>query len=250
MFVGLRLEDMERAFVVKEPTVKGFNKMNKYLASLFVAIKKVSNDYIRYTYHIENPESPNANEKSLERSNDEISHVERVFAYELYRQWCELDIIKYTKGLVVNAEIPKQFIDATFENKGMLCYPDILLHYGQNDYKHNYIICEIKRKEYVDSYPQKMNDDINKLLVYVGNNTFIKKHVFEWKPFNVGVFLMTVKALKTHEKETYSLNLITKHLNKEILDMKNNQLTKKIVCSIYDGKELKYDTLYNIINNI
>ena len=57
-----------------------------------------------------------------------------------------------------------------------------------------------------------------------------------------------VKTLKKHEGEEYSLDLISKHLDKKILNLGKGNVTKKIVCVIYNGQELKYDTLYNMIN--
>ena len=240
---------MEHTYVINEPIVEGINGANaKYLNSLFLAIKNVTIDYIRYTYHNVNQESAYATKKTIKRSKAEISHVERVFAYELYRQWCEQVIIRSTPKLVINAETPKQFIDEIFDKTGNLYYPDMVLHSGQNAFKGNHIICEIKRKEYVDSYPKEMNDDIKKLCVYVDENTKIKNNNIVWTPFKVGVFIMTIKELKKHEKEKYSLNLIYKHLNRDVLNLKNKDVTKKIVCVIYNGDELKYDTLYNMLN--
>ena len=240
---------MERTYVINEPIVEGVGETNTiYLNSLFIAIKNVTKDYIRYTYHNEDPKSASASEKSIKRSKAEISHVERVFAYELYRQWCEQNIIKNTSGLVINAEIPKQFIDREYEEMGNLYYPDMVLHNGQNNFVGNHVVCEIKRKEYVDAYPEKMNDDINKLIVYVSDNTKVKNKDINWEPFGVGVFLMTIKELKKHEGEEYSLDLISKHLDKKILNLGKENVTKKIVCVIYNGQELKYDTLYNMIN--
>lgn len=240
---------MERTFVINEPIVEGINNTNtKYLLSLFAAIKNVSKDYIRYTYHNENPKSSTATEESIKRSNAEISHVERVFAYELYRQWYEQDLIRNTPKLVINAEIPKQFIDGGYSDTGMLCYPDMVLHFGQNDYGHNFIICEIKRKEYVDSYPEKMNDDIKKLVIYVDEKTKTKINDINWEPFGIGVFIMTVKELKISESEEYSLNLILRHFDQDILNLREKDVAKKIVCVIYNGNELRYDTLYNMLN--
>ena len=249
VFVRLMNFIMESTYVVNEPKIDGIDKPNKiYLKSLFIAIKNVTTNYIRYTHHNENSQSDSATEKSINRSNAEIGHVERVFAYELYRQWCEQDIIRNTTGLVINAEIPKQFIDEEYEKTGNLYYPDMVLHSGQNIFAGNHIVCEIKRKEYVDAYPVKMNDDINKLIVYVSDNTKVKNKDINWEPFGVGVFLMTIKELKKHEGEEYSLDLISKHLDKKILNMGKENVMKKIVCVIYNGQELKYDTLYNMIN--
>ena len=249
MFIGFICKVMERTFEINEPVVEGINKTNtKYLLSLFAAIKNVSIGYIRYTNHNVNPNSSAATEELIKRSNAEISHVERVFAYELYRQWCEQDIVRNTPQLVINAEIPKQFIDGESVGKSMLYYPDMVLHFGQNDYRHNFIICEIKRKEYVDSYPEKMNDDINKLVIYVDEKTKTKYHDINWEPFAIGVFLMTVKELKITENEKYTLDLLLRHFNQDVLNLREKDVAKKIVCIIYNGQELRYDTLYNMLN--
>ena len=103
-------------------------------------------------------------------------------------------------------------------------------------------------KEYVDSYPEKMNDDIKKLVIYIDEKTKAQNIDKNWKPFSIGVFLMTVKELKTHENEKYSLDLISKHFNQDVLDLKLCNVAKKIVCVIYDGSKLIYDTLYNMLN--
>lgn len=244
---GIIYSGMEHTYVINEPIVEGVSESNMvYLKSLFIAIKNVTIDYIRYTYHNENSNS--ASPKTIKRSKAEISHVERVFAYELYRQWCEQDIIRNTSRLIINAEIPKQLIDGEYEKTGKLYYPDMVLHDGQNNYVGNHVVCEIKRKENVDNNPKQMNDDIHKLIVYVSENKIMKNKKINWEPFGVGVFLMTVKDIKHHEEEHYSLDLISKHFNKKTLKLEKENVTKKIVCVIYNGQELIYDTLYNMIN--
>lgn len=238
---------MEKSYEKNTPLVEGVDETSeKLLSSLFVAIKNVGIDYIRYVHHIEKPKLRCATSTSLERSNEEISHVERVFAYELYRQWCDQDVIRNTPGFVINAEIPKQLIDNLYRDEGRLYYPDMVLHFGQNTYNSNYIICEIKRKEYVESYPEKLNEDIKKLCIYVDEKTKRKADVQDWEPYKLGVFLMTVKNIDKNKDEKYSLGLITKWLNQDILSTKET-LLKKIVCAIYNGNDLRYDTLYNMI---
>ena len=239
--------DMEKTYEYNDPLVEGLDDTTvKLLSSLFDAIKSIGIDYIRYVHHYENPKSKSATSTSIERSNEEISHVERIFAYELYRQWHDQDVIRNTPGFVINAEIPKQLIDNLYHDEGHLYYPDMVLHFGQNTYNNNYIICEIKRKEYVESYPEKLNEDIKKLCIYVDERTKPKADVQDWEPYKLGVFIMTVKELKKNEKEKYSLDLIYKHLSQDILSLED-RIPKKIFCVIYDGKELKYDTLYNMI---
>ena len=141
------LRIMQRTFIINEPIIKGFRETGKYLYSLFVALKRVSQDYIRFTYHYSDP--------SDERSKAEISHVERVFAYEFYRQWCDHELIRLTDNIVINAEVPKQLIDVYYNEGKHLYYPDMVLHSGQKDSCNNLIICEIKRKEYFESVKKR-----------------------------------------------------------------------------------------------
>ena len=228
---------MQHTFMIKDSKISGFRgETSKFLYSLFVAIKRVSPNYIRFTYHYSDP--------SDERSKAEISHVERVFAYEFYRQWCDHELIKRNSNVVINAEVPKQLIDEYYDDGNHLYYPDMVLHSCQSDSDKNLIICELKRKEYVESCPQEMVDDFKKLRIYLSKETKVKEKLPDWKPFKVGVFVMIVKMLK--DGEQLSVDLIRNNLAAEI-NVFPDDIKKRIVCVVYDGNELKYDTLYNMI---
>lgn len=229
---------MQRTFIINEPIINGFRETGKYLYSLFVALKRVSQDYIRFTYHYSN--------SSDERSKAEISHVERVFAYEFYRQWCDHELIRQTDDVVINAEVPKQLIDEYYDESKHLYYPDMVLHSGQSDSCNNLIICEIKRKEYVDSCSKELIEDFKKLKFYLSKEAKVNEKLPHWEPFKTGVFVMIVRRLKKGEQ--MSVNLIGNHLNTEIQNFPDC-IKKRIVCVVYDGHDLKYDTLYNMIND-
>ena len=70
--------------------------------------------------------------------------VERSFAYEFYHQWSLLlkDYMKKNKSyrLFINGEIPKKLNRSTY-------IPDMIIHGDPTDLNHQFIVCEIKRKE-------------------------------------------------------------------------------------------------------
>lgn len=223
---------MERLFFENNP-IEGFgNEISKYLTSLFVSICNVDSIYIHYDGY---------------NSKEDIEHVERAFAYELYHQWCNNPIIKNSKSLIINAEIPKELIcEAKHINKS-LTYPDMVLHRGQNNYKGNLIICEIKRDSYARQNPDKILEDFDKLQIYLSDGLKVKRNDEEWEPFKLGVFIMT-----DSEKTDLPLSVdnIFEHLGErvETIIKYDVNIKRRIVCVVYNGNELKYDTLYNITN--
>ena len=227
------IDNMRERVFTQDHNVTGFRGIIEiYLYSLFASLKKVTKDYIRYTYYT----SDTLNEK---RKKEE-SHVERVFAYELYRQWCDNEIIKANTRLVINAEIPKQLVDC--EDDGHLYYPDLVLHLGQNASKGNLIVCEFKRKDYVDLHPDEMQSDFKKLKHYIDEGTKAK-NIDNWEPFKIGVFVMVVKFLT--DEEVFSIKLIEQYFNQEIRGYCDN-IKKRIICVVYNGEELKYATLKDL----
>lgn len=226
---------MEQAFVT--PSINGYDKaIGEYLHSLLLSIKNVDISFIRF--------DGTDNKKDIE-------HVERVFAYELYHQWCNNSIISKNKNLMVNAEIPKVLIDENREKKIPIMYPDLLLHHGQNVFKGNLIICEIKRERYVHQDPVRLLDDLLKLRMYISPELKVKDRD-DWKPYEVGVFVMTIRK---DVQPICSLSLVREYLKKAesiktTKNIPNDDLNRQIVCVVYNGNELKYDTLHNIINEI
>lgn len=57
---------------------------------------------------------------------------------------------------------------------------------------------------------------------------------------------MIVKELK--DEQQLSVEIIKNNLKEEIKNIPE-EITKKIICVVYDGTDLKYDTLYNMLNN-
>ena len=108
---------------------------------LFRAISLVDKKYINYTVY---------NGKKKEKQ----FHKERVFAYELYRQWANILESECNEPLVLNAELDK-IIDERIGTEGdtervnsleeLRKYPDLVLHKGQGSDKIQKIVCELKR---------------------------------------------------------------------------------------------------------
>ena len=219
---------MEKTFVYE--AIENFcSADSKYLYSLLASISNVDSSYIHYDGY-----------------KNEEEHVERVFAYELYRQWCNHPIINNNKYLVVNAEIPKQLIGDA-QKTIPLMYPDMVLHYGQNKYKGNLIVCEIKRRGYAYQNTDKVRDDFIKLNYYLSNELKVKANNKNWEPFNIGVFIMTDSEDSIIPLSVSNIKTcLEKHL--EEIKIIDSAIMSKIVCVVYNGRELKYDTLFNMIN--
>lgn len=219
---------MEKDFVVCE-RIEGLKyDIGKYLYSLLDSISNVDSSYIHY----------DGNNK-----DEDFDHVERVFAYELYRQWCDYPLIKNNKSIMVNAEIPKNLICEARKEKPDLMYPDMVLHHGQNSYKGNLIVCEIKREGYASQHHDKVREDFIKLKTFLSDELKVKANNAEWEPFEIAVFVLTVSKDAT---DALSVSRILTFLeNQDIEDI--NKYSERIYCVVYNGKELKYDTLYNMM---
>ena len=222
---------MEKTFVVNQP-FDGFNgEISKYIYSLFLSISNVASYYIHY---------------DGSNTKEDYEHVERVFAYELYHQWSDSSLIKNNKSLIVNAEIPKILINDARNANIPLMYPDLVLHQGQNDYKGNIIICEIKRASYARQHPEKVLDDLKKLAIYLSEDLKVKANKKDWDPFKVGVFVMTDSPDSIIPLSTENIKSCIENLLKEVKGI-DNEVQKKIICVVYNGNILKYETLYNLI---
>lgn len=116
--------------------------INKDFLSLLQALAQVEKKYLFYA-------DTNAN---ADDRQDQITQLERVFAYELYHQWSLLK----DENLVLNGEIDKLWTDQTW-------YPDLVLHGGQHDPNNNKIVVEIKRECMVKGKPEAILDDLVKL---------------------------------------------------------------------------------------
>lgn len=209
---------MEKSFVLFESIDGISDELCKYLYSLFISIINVDASYIHY---------------NGENRDDDYEHVERVFAYELYHQWCDCPLIYNNKRLVVNAEIPKYLIHDVRVEDTSLTYPDLVLHEGQNDYKGNLIICEIKRASYARQHPDKLLEDFNKLSKYLSKDFKAKVDTKNWEPFQIGVFIMTDDSKDVSLSVKNIITLLGN--NVKVVAKFKAQIKKRIFCIAYNG---------------
>ncbi len=201
--------------------------LQRAICTLFDAILNVKRSYLEF-------EEP---EKKVW-----VSHLERVFAYELYHQWSM--ILKRAKReklfddnqFVINAEISKNTNYFGHVGDGIK-FPDIVLHHSQGDNKNQGIICEIKRKEGFNL--KSFRDDIEKLECFLqeGSNY----------GFAVGVFILVGdNIVKIYDK--------VGSLKKSMIGIRSTakivETQKRIVCIAYNGNNLEFSTLYHMIRNI
>lgn len=212
--------------------------MQIIMKSLFNAILSVKESYLYWTI---------SNDKI---SNKNYAYVERSFAYELYFQWnmdetiCGCPMYKKRKKYRINGEIRKEFMEKlnTRSNYG---YPDLVLHHGNHSGK-NYIVCEIKRKETIDSDSSSVVKDINKIGFFLRDDIHSKYGV-NWKGYKYGLFLLTGKYYQNGNVEIKESDVED---NIDISKIKvKPDLQEHIICAIYNGKKLKYKNLKSIIES-
>lgn len=157
-------------------------------------------------------------------------HLERVFAYELYRQWNNR--IQITNPhLVINGEpgkSPKLF-SKLFSKTHM--YPDLVMHHDQGDEVFQGVVCEIKTSK-VNSFDFKK--DIEKLCCFVCG----RKSKYR---FNFGVFVLVGSGI-SHILE------IMNEIDGQIFKARVKSRTKRIICVAYDGECLQTVRFDWIIN--
>lgn len=219
---------------------------------LLEAIKNVDESYLRYAY-LDYPEG----EIGDEERNKAISHAERVFAYELYRQWANL-LEPYKTGVVVNGEMRKDFVGDAIKVYNTLIgskktnyeeasfYPDLILHNGSC----NMIACEIKRYENING----VIDDIIKLGLFLTDQPIPKNNNIRWTPFKIGVILLIgpEKIIKSGNKRNDEDIDLLQALKDELDDSISEDIkSKPIYCITYNGKnkeDIKSYTLKELLN--
>ena len=207
---------------------------------LFRAISLVNKKFISYTVY---------NGKNKEKQ----FHVERVFAYELYRQWANILESECKEPLVLNAELEKVIEEriGTDDDIENVCnieeerkYPDIVLHNGQGSDKIQKIICEIKRNTETKISGSVILADLYKLACYMDEEKFHSG----MKPFEYGVFVFVngslnqIKAIKKAKIKVSSNDYSFSQFKQEMSKHFDN-----IICVMYDGTIIEYKTLKGLL---
>ena len=204
---------------------------------LFRAISLVDKKYIDYTVH-----NGSGKEKQY--------HKERVFAYELYRQWANIIENECKESLVLNAELDKIIEERispeddreTFEE--MRKYPDLVLHDGQDSDNNQKMVCEIKRNTKSKISSSAIFADLYKIACYMDEDKF---HCGK-KPFEYGVFILLngeleqIKGIKKTKIKVSANDYSYRHFKIEL----SNHFDR-IICVTYDGTNLEYRTLKGLL---
>ena len=158
---------------------------------LLNAISNVDKQYLSYA-------KTNAN---ADGRDDQISQLERVFAYELYFQWSLLK----DDNLVLNGEIGKIWNTEHW-------YPDLVLHGGQDDPENNRVVVEIKRECMVDGKPEAILKDMQKLSSFLKSVEKSSQN-YKFRNYKNAVFILLKgeleeisNALKVKEASQYEFN--------------------------------------------
>lgn len=208
---------------------------NDYLKDLFEAITNVRSDCFGYYY--ENIEG----------------YVEHVIAYELYHQWSNIIESKFENYILddftimrVNGEIGKK-INLYKTNDSQYRYPDMLLHGGQKDKKHQELIVEIKRWSTIEYNSSLINNDINKLFEFTTKETSENKNE-RYSPFKIGVFLITCKRDEINNSKGSIIKSIIKQVSTLLKTEKRSWSQKsKIFCVLsVEGESLLFFKLSNL----
>ena len=176
------------------------------LLNLFKSLLSVKRKYILYTDS---------------KSGKTLYHTERVFAYELYRQWNNR--IQFTNpDFIINGEVEKspKLYNAVYRK--MHTFPDLVMHHSQGDGLYQGVVCEIKTNK-VGVY--SFIEDIDKLNLFVCGRT--KDYRFDY-----GVFILAGANI-THILDI--MDEIDNHEFKACIRSRN----KRIICAAYDGNQLQ-----------
>jgi hypothetical protein len=169
------------------------------------------------------------------------NHKERVFAYELYRQWANILDAESKKELILNAELDK-IIGDDIKNSQVLTYPDLVLHQGQGNKRKQKIICEIKRNDPPKRYT-RLFADLYKLSCYLDES------MMGGGKFDYGVFILLsttledIKKIKENSKIKVNNDVF---LFSDFIKCKSENFDK-LICISYDGVKLEYETLSSIL---
>ena len=128
------------------------NTYDENLCLFFQALRNVERKYVFcWQEAYKEKEEPNI-----------IEQCERVYAYELYRQW-ENILENHKSEFVLNGE-PSKHISVFDETKKEDRFPDLVLHHGQGKTSGHEIVCEIKRRSNIGN--NKLEGDIDKLNIF------------------------------------------------------------------------------------
>ena len=187
------------------------------LLNLFKSILSVDNKYLLFT------------EKDTSKSHN---HVERVFAYELYRQWSNRIQILDDNKYLINGEIGKTTsLFNPFSSLGNK-FPDLVLHQSQGNFDYQGVVCEIKTSNVTKP---SFKEDIEKLCCFVcGDNEAYR--------FSFGVFILVGAGIKR------ILDLMDE-IDHDVFRAQVKERMERVICVAYNDGWLETTRLDWLIND-
>ena len=192
------------------------------LVNFLIALSSVNKSYIKY-------------DGKIEGQSRLVPHLERVFAYELYRQWQNL-LERQQFDLCLNAEPHKyrKILEIDCDKEHAYVMPDLVLHHSQEDIQKQLAVCEIKRwvanmqKEDI----RKFANDMNRLVDWTTPN---KDCQSARNPFDFGIFIIVGNIFEGIDQ------FITELLCK--IDVKDNA---NVFIVLYDGNQICIQSIYKL----
>ena len=102
------------------------------------------------------------------------------------------------------------------------CYPDLVLHGGQDNPNDNKIVVEIKRECMVKRKPKAILDDLEKLSDFL-ETVEIDNQIKKYRNYDYAVFLLLKGELNEITKALKSKKATDKNLNDNIICMSYNE---------------------------
>jgi hypothetical protein len=209
-------------------------RMRDPIMSLFDSILKVSTSYFHFVIQKHGP-----------KYEQVIEHVERVFAYELYRQWADNQYVK-ERNFVVNAEIAKHFYPTIQNGKIKIRYPDMVLHGGQET-SENLLVCEIKRLENIKIHKKAQTKDLNNLGHFLDDDLIVENNIVPWKAYQYGVYILIGGQTELYDKDS-CIQIIRSYVYDWKITIPRVKYNK-IICIAYNGdcKNIYFTTLNELV---
>ena len=209
---GLNIQLKEFNIAVDEE----YNDENNLLLNLVKSILSVESKYVLY---------------KDKNTGETKKHLERVFAYELYRQWSNRIQIVYNNKLIINGEIGKEpRLFDRLRSTGQK-YPDLVLHQSHENCDYQGVVCEIKTS---DLTPSSFKEDIEKLCCFVCGND-------EHHRFNFGAFILI------GERMNHILDIMDE-IENHVFKATAKERMNRIICLAYNHGYLETVRLDWLIN--
>ena len=213
-----------------------------YFKKLYSAIQKIKLEDIQ----CRTPFSNGQDEEAVERSiNGKL--------YRIFQNMIEND----NKLHLISEMEMKKMIAKHINNAKLdfVVYPDLILHKSQDslDRESQLFVCEIKRLSRLDA--ENFMIDINKLLLFTGDeiwdNNGYKSGIFVVVGSNLDQFMHKLSLFNENNNDI-ELKDIEGNINKvkfRSYIYTNTEQLKRIICFLHDGQIVKVYNIYTLISH-